>query len=169
MSGKFFRASIVYVTAMPYLMLGVLWLCMGITVNKVTLIVLAVSLGLLGMLGVPACIVCNVASLTYLNDKDSANRNRITKLCYIPMYILLVFFSMGMMNPFLLWASWVPLVLCGSLLTYSGAANIGACVNLLCREKCSFKEALLLGIFSFVGIADLIAAEIQMRKSAEGA
>ena len=116
-------------------------------------------------ISIVACVKCNLNSLVALTDKQNSERFTAIKLCYIPAHFLVLIITAGFFNPFLLWASWVPLTWGITLQIFSGFTNIGACINLFRRKKCSLKMAIFLGVCSFVYILDFVALIIQTKKS----
>ncbi len=163
------KISYIYLIAMPYFILCLLLLVVKHEVSGTSVLLFVILSALLCLIGVAACIICNLASLTALSDKSSAVRNIVIKCCHIPAHFAVLMLVSGFMNPFLLWASWIP-ALCGvGLLWYSAFTNIGACVSLVRRKKCSLKIGIVLCILSFVYIADIAAAVVQLKKSNETA
>ena len=153
--------STVYIVILPYLLL---WDIFKIK-NKTDIIIYGLLALLMCLLGAGACIICNLYSLRKLTDTQSALRNLAIKLCHIPAQLLILLITLGFMNPFLLLLSWLPLAVGVCLLVFDGSSNICACLTLKRRGKCSFKTALILGIFSFVYVGDIIAAIVQLVKS----
>jgi len=147
---------------MPYLAVICLFIP-GMTGNgentiKLCLILMVV----LCFLGVPACVMCNLASLTSLDDRTSAIRNVVIKVCHLPVHICLLVSTLGFMNPWLLLLMWVPPVLSISLLALSACCNIGACIKLLSRGTCTFKKALLFCLSGFVIVINVVFAGMQL-------
>ena len=160
--------SFVYMIAVPYLLLGAvvgIVRISGDNVGKGTLIAALAAVVLLCMIAVAACIMHNTAAIFSLDPETAALQNLIIKLSYLPAHLLMALITLGMMNPFLLLASWIPLFLSWCMIAYSGFGNIGACVNLLRRGKCSVKMSVLLCVLSFCFFGDIIGAAVQTVKS----
>lgn len=160
------KFSFVYMIVLPYLLLGSVIgsvKLFGNSIGKGTVIVILIAIVLLCSGGVAACIVCNVASLMSLTDEQSADHNLTLKLAYLPAHFCMLMLMMGMFNPFLLWASWLPILLSWCMIAYSGFGNIGACVNLLRHGKCSLKVTILLCVLSFCFVGDIVGAALQSR------
>ncbi|MBQ1517973.1 MAG: hypothetical protein IIZ46_07215 [Clostridia bacterium] len=154
--------SFIYSAVMPYLVL-LCFIIPGKTGNDETAIKVCFAVMLvLCFLGVPACVICNLASLTSLDDKTSAIRNIVIKVCHLPIHFFLLAITLGFMNPWLLLLMWVPPVMSISLLALSACCNIAACVKLLSRKTCSFKKALFFCLSGFVLVINVVGAGMQL-------
>ena len=150
---------------MPYLIIFSAKLILGRTISKLTAIIFILVLVLICSLGIISCIICNIVSLKEKNGKKSASRNIVIKVCHIPVHLFMFLIFGGMMNPFLIMASWIPIALSISLLAFSGLANTGACINLFRNKKCGLFTAILLLLSSFIYLIDFIAGMVQLSKS----
>lgn len=147
----------IYLVLMPYLMY---WLVIA-SLQLESLLLSVCVIVLLCAIGVAACVLCNMSALTGKSDMKSAVMNMIIKICYIPAYVQLRFFFLGMLNPWLMMASWIPLVVSISLLGFSRFCNIGTCVSLYRKGKCKLSTAVILCLMGFVYILDIIGGIIQ--------
>ncbi|MBQ2603728.1 MAG: hypothetical protein II589_01685, partial [Clostridia bacterium] len=99
---------------------------------------------------VPACVFCNLVPLTVLDNETSSFRYLIIKVCHLPAHLLLIISFVGSFNPFLIFFMWVPVVAGIALLILSGCNDIGACISLWRRDKCSIKKAAFFCLSGFV-------------------
>lgn len=158
-----------YIILMPYLIFAELFLGMSIisgdNMSGVVFIFLLLLSGLFCLIGVGCCIACNIISLSSMSEMQSAVRNIVIKICHIPAHIAVLLIAAGFLNPFLMLFTWIPLLCGAGLYVYSGGANVCTCMKLVTKKKISFGGAIVLGVMSFVGILDLIAAVIELVKA----
>lgn len=138
----------------PYLtVLSIWWLLSGLKILLFALIIF-----LLTVLGVVSCISCNLSAVA---GKNSAF-NLFTKIVYSSVHLVLLLFAGGMLNPFLFFASWIPLVISAGFMAFSGLCNIGNCISLYRNKQCSLAKAVILCIMGFVYGLDVIGAVMQL-------
>ena len=152
----------VYLISMPYLVYFFLYLMSKTLGSWIALILCVAAIAIVCLIGIVSCVICNIISLKYMSDKESALRNYYIKIGHIPAHMMVVVAVAGMFNPFLMLLSWVPVVCGASLLIYSGAANICACIMLLKNKKCTVTEAVIFAVLAFIGILDFIAGNFQI-------
>ncbi|MBR6627028.1 MAG: hypothetical protein IKL04_03485 [Lachnospiraceae bacterium] len=152
------RIAHVYIIIFPYLFVAVLYgLLMSISETG-RLILLGLLAGFMAILIVAAIISADIISAFKLSPHEACVWNLVTKAVHMPAHLFCYLLLMGMMNPFLLLISWVPLLLSLCLQGISGFASIGACVG-CCRKKVMGKGlGILCSLLSFIYILDMLVA-----------
>lgn len=124
-----------------------------------------------GMFILISCILAIIAvisgiiiSVKSLSPRETAVWNLVTKLAYLPVHATCVSYFLGMMNPFLLMVSWVPVVSSLFLQGVSSTMNIGACMNGYKSKKMGIGASVILALLSYVYIIDIIAAVVELVK-----
>lgn len=138
----------------PYLTV----LSIGLLLSKLKILLLVLAIFFLTAVGVVSCISCNVSAIV---GKGSVF-NLFVKIVYSPVHLVLLLFAGGMLNPFLFFASWIPLVISAGLLAFSGLCNIGNCISLYRNKQCSLAKTIILSIMGFIYGLDIIGAVIQL-------
>ena len=149
--------SYIYIILLPYLVM--MSIDFGLAKSVILLLICII---LLCIAGIFACISGNISALADTNGIRPAIMNIVTKVCYIPVYIICRYFFLGMLNPFLLIVSWIPFLIGICTLLFSGFCNIGVCVNLFRKGKCKLFVSVLLCLMGFVYGLDIIGAVIQI-------
>ena len=149
--------SYIYVILLPYLVMMSIYF---VLLKSVALSLVCVIL--LCIVGIFVCISGNVSALTDKNDIRPAIMNIVTKICYIPVYVICRYFFLGMLNPFLMVVSVIPFAIGICTVCFSGFCNIGVCVNLFRKGKCKLFVSVILCLMGFVYVLDIIGAVIQI-------
>ncbi|MBD5159263.1 MAG: hypothetical protein HDT23_03350 [Ruminococcus sp.] len=149
--------SYIYIILLPYLVMMSIYfvLLKSVTLSLVCIILLCIA-------GIFACISGNVSALADENDIRPAIMNIVTKICYIPVYVICRYFFLGMLNPFLMVVSVIPFAIGICTVCFSGFCNIGVCINLFRKGKCKLFVSVILCLMGFVYVLDIIGAVIQI-------
>ena len=149
--------SYIYIILLPYLVMMSIYfgLAKSVILSLICIILLCIA-------GIFACVSCNISALTGKSDVKPAVMNIVTKVCYIPAYVVLRYFFLGMLNPFLVIVSWIPLLISICTIVFSGFCNIEVCINLFRKGRCKLFPAVLLCLMGFIYILDIIGAVIQL-------
>lgn len=135
----------------------------GDALDQFTVIITAFSL-------IAALIVQSrmIISSTVMSFRESSIWNLVTKIIYLPAHIYL--FSLGYVDSpvysgffALIWL--VLLCISFDLMTCSAAANIAACAKGHDEGKLKLSTTIIMMILSYVYVADVICAIVQVAKS----
>ena len=158
----------VYLIIMPYILLAVcigLFKPLGSTDLTPYLLVVIPTCCILNIICIFNIVLGNLHTLRKGSCVAAARRNFWVKYLHIPVYLFLALIFGGMMNPFLMIASIIPLACAGGLMMYSGSMNIAACIKLSREHKISPTAAVILCLCGYVFVVDLIAAIFQVMMS----
>lgn len=155
--------SAVYALFLPYIILSLISFLFDDIENMTRLkfILFLVLIILACGLGVLACVMYNYSAYISLNERTAAIYAIILRICHLPAHVLMILVFMGFLNPFLLIVSWVPLAVSFILLVYSGCMNVGACITLFKKRRCSLMAVVIYIVLSFIYIVNIIAAFFQ--------
>ncbi len=156
------RIAHVYIILFPYLFVVTLyWLICSL--DEVKWLIPAVLLvGLCSTLGVASVIVADIISGFKLSPFEACVWNLVIRAGHLPAHLLCLLLFGGMMNPFLMLMSWIPLLLSICLQGIAGFASIGACISGGRKKIWHPGIAVLFGFLSFIYVLDFIVAIVML-------
>lgn len=146
-----------YIALFPYLL--VLTIVGLISCDLIILVILLSVIELLLLfISMTGCL------LGSLRGKSRSNLfwTLAVKLIHLPVHVLMILLTMGMMNPFLLVIAWLPLLLSFMLMGLSGTLSAGTAVNSFRLKEIGLGFLILFIVLGFLYIVDIIISIIRV-------